>query len=331
MRLVCERLLDAFQAGSHGSYNQPMDNKLPAMKLKPLKSFDYSLVQRGLEGLLRNMDGDLRRRNAQESRKVSDPLDTRHFVVLDMFVRFAKNSYEAAQYLTASIPEDHNRKPSYVLILPTVNRQLLDLLFTVVYMLDDFPERFIAYEKAGWRESKEEYERLVRVYRDHPEWTEYLEHRKRLVERNAEVVSLTAEEEQNPKLIRYWGTPTHLMKQQTTSRDFLHWLYDWFYKDTSEQAHLSSSGLMHVTPFLLADVVGGEDEEITKNYVQKVYHFQHFSRTATVVVAIMNEINAKFALENDRQIAYIWAMLREHVPEADDLFKKRYEKMLGNA
>src|SRR5689334_10574330 len=91
----------AKEAGSCGSYNQRMKNKLPAMKRRQLKPFDYSLVQRGFEGLLLNMDRDLRRRNAQESRKVSDPMDTRHFVVLNMFVRFAKNSYEAALYLTA--------------------------------------------------------------------------------------------------------------------------------------------------------------------------------------------------------------------------------------
>jgi hypothetical protein len=308
-----------------------MMKKVPPIKRKQLKPFDYSLIQRPLEGLLLNMDRDLRRRNAQKSRKISDLLGTRHFVVLDMFVRFAKNSYEAALYLTASIPEDHHRKESYALILPTVNRQLLDLLFTVVYMLDDFPVRFVAYEKAGWREAKEEYQRLRQVYGKHPMWTEYLKHRKILLEHRAEALGLSAEEQRESEAIPYWGTPSYLRDQKSASRSFLRWLYKWFYEDTSEQAHLSSSGLMYVAPFLLADIVGGEDEEITKSYVQKQYHFLHFTRTATVVLAIMTEINAKFGLQNERQLAYIWAILREHVPEAEDLFKKRYEEMLCSA
>ena len=39
-------------------------------------------------------------------------------------------------------------------MLPATNRQLLDLLFTLVFMLDDFPERSMSYELSGYRQAR---------------------------------------------------------------------------------------------------------------------------------------------------------------------------------
>ena|SRR5271157_325335 len=136
--------------------------KLP--NLAPLKKFDYALVRAPLDGLLINVDRDLQRRAGQAER-IRDRAASRCLTLLDVMVRFSANSFRAVRYVIAETPEDHNRKPSYSLVLAPVNRQLLDLLFSLVFMLDDFEERSLRYQKAGWREMTEEYHKFKSTYR----------------------------------------------------------------------------------------------------------------------------------------------------------------------
>ena len=83
-------------------------------------------------------------------------------------VRFAHNSYGAVRYLCADTPEDPNRKPNYVLVVPNINRQLLDLLFSLVYMLDDLYPRSLEYQRAGWRELDDEYKQYHQRFSKDP-------------------------------------------------------------------------------------------------------------------------------------------------------------------
>jgi hypothetical protein len=98
------------------------------LKIKPLKRFDYAPLSAKLDGLLFNVDRDLQRKTRDlAARREWDA--ARQVITLTAAVRFAKNSYDAVKYLAADAPEDHRRKPSFVLVTPTINRQLLDLLF----------------------------------------------------------------------------------------------------------------------------------------------------------------------------------------------------------
>jgi hypothetical protein len=88
-----------------------------------------------MDGLLFNVDRHLQRLKSQQS---PNPTADRCLSLLNVLLRFARNSYHAVWFLTADTPPDHNRRPNYVLVVPSINRQLLDLLFSLVYMLDDF-------------------------------------------------------------------------------------------------------------------------------------------------------------------------------------------------
>lgn len=131
-------------------------------QLKPLRKFDYALVAERMDGLLINVDRDLQRLGNQAA-SANAPERERRISLLNVIVRFAGNSYEAVRYVAGDTPEDHRRRPNYVLVIPAINRQLLDLLFTLVYMLDDFDVRSLQYQRAGWRELEEEY----RMFKTH--------------------------------------------------------------------------------------------------------------------------------------------------------------------
>src|SRR6266576_592670 len=118
--------------------------KLPP--LQPLPNFDYKLVQASLDGLLINIDRDLQRMTDRAER-ARDLRAARCLTLLNVMVRYAENAYHSVLYLVAQVPEDPARKKSYCLAAPPINRQLLDLLFSLIYMLDDFPARSLLYQR----------------------------------------------------------------------------------------------------------------------------------------------------------------------------------------
>src|SRR5437667_1154248 len=137
-------------------------------KLPPLEVFDARIVQAPLQGLLRNMDSELARL-LKEAMTSHDSVAERRLTLFLTMVRFTKNSYEAASFLCSDADDTPKRKREFVLILPPTNRQLLDLLFTLMFMLDDFPARSMAYELSGYRQAREEYDKFHARYGRHPQ------------------------------------------------------------------------------------------------------------------------------------------------------------------
>ena len=139
---------------------------------KPLREFNYKLVEERMDGLLINIDRDLQKRGNQALR--ANALDDeRCILLLNLMIRFAKNSYDAVRYVTGNTPEDARRRPNYVMVVPAINRQLMDLLFSLVYMLDDFRVRSLQYQRAGWRELDHEYRMFREQFSKDVEWKQH--------------------------------------------------------------------------------------------------------------------------------------------------------------
>jgi hypothetical protein len=292
--------------------------------LKPLQPFNFGTVNRPLEGLLTNVDRDLQRmakRALQSGHKDGE----RCLTLLNIMIRFASNSYNAVRYLCADTPEDPDRKPNYVLVVPNINRQLLDLLFSLVYMLDDFAKRSLEYQRAGWRELNEEYKQYYQRFSKDPEWADHFRRVRETLASTAQQFNITSQEQKKPQLIPYWPTPTQLKDKNTMSRKYLRYLTKWLYGDTSAQAHFSFGGVMKVAPFILAPLVGGQAQEEVDKRVIHQYRYQHFTRAALIALAIATEINQHFKLGNDERVSYLWAVFAEHSAEAKEMFEERYK------
>src|SRR5260370_24858785 len=138
-------------------------------KLAPLEVFDARIVQTPLQGLLRNMDSELARLLKQAITSHNREAERRLSLFLIM-IRFTKNAYEDVSFLCSDSDDAPKRKREFALILPPTNRQLLDLLFTLVFMLDEYPARSMAYELSGYRQAREEYDKFQTRYGTHPKW-----------------------------------------------------------------------------------------------------------------------------------------------------------------
>ncbi len=298
--------------------------KKNAAPLKPLREFNFGLVTKKLEGLLINVDRDLQR-YAEQALQSGNQERERCLVLLNIMVRFAHNSYNSVRYLCADTPEDPNRKPNYVLVVPNINRQLLDMLFSLVYMLDDLEVRSLQYQQAGWRELFEEYKQYHTRFSKDPEWTNHFAAVEAALNNSAVRFKISPEQRQNPKSIDYWGTPTQLKDKPTKSRQYLRYLTKWLYGDTSAQAHLSFGGMLKVAPFILA-AVGGDAEEMVKNRTIHQYRYQAISRSSIIALAIGTEINNHYHLENEAQVDYLWTIFSEYSAEGKEMYEARYKK-----
>jgi hypothetical protein len=136
---------------------------------KPLERVDFSVVQKPLDGLIRNMDSDLKRR-VDFIGKTNDLDELRRFTLLHMMFRFAANSYHAVGFLLSDLDVNPKRIPRFVVIAPPINRQIMDLWFSLVYMMDDFGPRALAFDQCGYRELCEETEKMRKQYGTNREW-----------------------------------------------------------------------------------------------------------------------------------------------------------------
>jgi hypothetical protein len=144
-----------------------------AKKVQPLEEFNFSVVQQPLFGLLRNVDSDLRRlvTNLAET---NDFEELRRVTLLSIMLRFAINSYQAVSFLLSDTDDHPRRLPQFVLVVPPINRQLIDLWFSLVYIMDDFAPRALAYDQCGYRETGEEVEKMKARYGSDPKYRSVL-------------------------------------------------------------------------------------------------------------------------------------------------------------
>jgi hypothetical protein len=298
-------------------------------KLAPLEVFDARIVQTPIQGLLRNMDCDLVRLLNQSTESLDSEAE-RKFSLFLMMLRFTKNSYEAASFLCSDADDAPKRKREFVLILPPINRQLLDLLFTLVFMLDDFPARSLAYELSGYRQLREEYDKFHNRYGTDPKWQTRFEAIRELQQRMERYLPITPEQKADPILIPYWRAPYKLMLKATTSKPFMEFLERWLYGETSTQAHLNAAGLFSVAEFVVSDLVPDEDErKMISNRNLETFKLRHFSRLLIMVLAIASEMNYFCQLKDRESLCQLWVMLGGYVPEAVDMYKQRYQAMLS--
>jgi hypothetical protein len=297
-------------------------------KLKPLTKFEAKVVQKPLNGLLFNIDRELEKklRQSQRERDIDGERVTSLFL---MMLRFTVNSYETVRFLNTKDDGSHLRKDRFALAVPPINRQILDLLFTLVYMLDDFEPRSGAYELSGYRNQREELAKFQKRFGDDAVWADWLRSRKSLCSTLEEYLRISPEQKREPQKIKRWPTPSRIIQKATPSKAFLEFLHTWLYDDTSAQAHLTAGGLFSVGMFVVSDLLPEPQRQLVEDRVILQYQFVNVSRTFAIVLAIASEINCFFNLGHGEAVRRIWTLLGGYSEESKDLYERRYKGLAG--
>ena len=311
-------------------------------QVKPLRPFNFKIVQEPLTGLLRNMDSDLQRRikQVEAARDVDQYMQ---LTLLLIMLRVAINSYQAVGFLLTDLDQNPKRLDRFVIVVPPINRQIMDLWFTVVYLLDDFEPRRIIYEKGAYRELRKVLEESELRYGTDPESQDWLEDMREFAKRVETQSPLNDEEKRNPSSIPSWPHPHSLSEKPTKSQDFLKFLDKFLYGETSVEAHLKPAGLMLVAGIVLSDIapehVSQSDAVTTslshlKRRVEDrsihQYKFRHLSRTVITLLGIISEIEMHCKLNNKEQAIKIWEQMAEYSADAKDIYEARYKAGLSS-
>jgi hypothetical protein len=299
----------------------------PKRLVKSLKQFEFPIIGERVRGLLINVERDLERISGNLSQV--DLLEN-HAHLLNQFVRFATNSYESVLYFAGDTPEDPRRKENYAISIPPINRQLLDLLFTMVYLLDDFKPRVREYMRSGWREIFEEQDQIRTSFPSDPDYRQHVRNLGALLGDLGNGLRLTDKEKKNPREFPYWPHPGSIQNLPSKSRPFLRHLNKWFYHDTSAQSHLTFGGLLKVSMFLIADRLEDSDRFIIQNRFLQQFRGQQLSRTLIFTLAIVTEADAYCRLKNHDVIRLVWPILADTFVEAKELWELRYQNLASS-
>jgi len=303
---------------------------MPEPNLPPLRDFDARLVQAPLQGLIRNADSELARRykKAAASHDRNGEKTLSFFLIL---TRFTKTSYESLSFLSSSADDSSKRKREFVLVLPPINRQLMDMLFNVIYITDDFPKRSLEYELYGYRQAREQYDRVFERFGSLPNWQQHFKEQQEFLRTMETYLSITDEQKADPGTIHYWVGPAKLVKRKTKSQPFLEFFNTWFYSETSAQAHLNPAGLFSIAMFLIAEFAPDGMRTNVEGRMLEQFKFRHFSRALILVLAILSEIESFCDLGNREDLVRVWGLLSGYAEESDDVYKKRYQGLLAKS
>jgi len=295
--------------------------------LSPLSEFNAEVVQKPLNGLLTNVNREIER-SLKQAIEARNHEKERHLSLLSMMLRLASSSYESICFLLVSAQDDPKVQIRRATAIVPINRQIMDALFTLVYMLDDFPARSLQYEISGYRQLCETLERYFARFGAEPRMKDYLENLKSLRSLTEHYLPITPEQKTDLTTISRWPTPSGLITKKTASQPFLEFLHTWLYNDTSAQSHLNAIGLAQVGAFALTDVAPDHMRRVIEERSIRQYTYLHFTRTLTVVLAIATEIDAFQKFQNREAAQRLWTLLSGFVEEARDVYQQRYEGLL---
>ncbi|HEV7920010.1 MAG TPA: hypothetical protein VGR02_04380 [Thermoanaerobaculia bacterium] len=246
-------------------------------------------------------------------------------IVLRLLIAISENTYRTIRYFSAEKPPDGARKLQYTLSAPPLARTILDALFTVVFLFEDLHERTSWYVRAGWREMEEKRSRFQSAYGSEPSWHEYLSSYGAVVAEDRELWSISDAEIADLKRLKYWPTPGKMSEACASEerRKYLRYLNDWFYRELSQDSHLSWPGLWRRGGYFLFPKPSNEERTI----LEKV-RSDNLSIAVILLLALISEIELELRLGLADRAKYVWGILVPYAGEAKEIYDLRYNGRL---
>lgn len=247
-------------------------------------------------------------------------------VLFRLLTVIAVTAYETTKYFCAEKPEDPVRKISFASSAPPLLRSLLDEIYIVAFIGENMESRVPWYYRAGWREMAERYALYKERYSEEPAWRKWLEDYSRYLEWTRADWGITDTEAADLKSIQWWPIPTQMKKHSDiseASRRFFDYLEAWFYRELSQESHLSYPGLAHRGSTFLRE----RDDPLKENAWRKK-RSDAVSYAIVLLLAFLSEVNSLCGFGLHGRCLYLWGVLREYLPIAEELYSERYRLLL---
>jgi hypothetical protein len=302
------------------------------MARKPAKRVDASRFQGELEALAHTIVERLK--DEWPTNLAHLPFAQGFFVLTLRYVRYVFRV--VCRMFADERRADSRWRWEEIIVLPAINRTVLDSLFNTAFMLEDIEARSAWYHKSGWREQKLEFDRWISEYGSDPDWKDWLPGLQSLIERGVVQFSITESELDDPKKqIQPWPSTGQMSDygvnpaERPANREFLHYMTDLYYRDHSAQSHMSFLGIMKLGAILSADDLSKDERgQLEADSLPRLMT-SHLSRTAFLLLCLISELqnHFKWTGTNELRILNLWHILIPDFPEAKDIFEKRYSSM----
>lgn len=251
-------------------------------------------------------------------------------LILHSFATVTTNTYESIIWICAEKPDSFGRKLEFVLSIPPLLRALLDQVFTICFLSEDVPGRSVEFFKSGWLEVNEKLTRLEEKHGNSPKWSQFFQTNRALQDRLATLTGLTPKEKSGETRINYWPIPSQMRGKcrNPATADYIEYLYEWFYREFSQEAHLSMPGLIvRGFPLVLAHK-GEKSEAELEDHIKRV-RSDTVVATLTLTIALLSEIQGILNFPSVSQdLRYLWGTLGAYWDKPSDLYAQRYKNLL---
>lgn len=298
--------------------------KKSAPSEKP-KTIDFRIFQPKVDSLCKNMIHKIEREWPKEQAHL---LMAQGFFLVTLKV--AHNTFETVCYLCADKRlKQHDWKWRYVLVLPTLNRTILDSVFSVVFMLEDLPGRSQWFHESGWREVRREVDEQRKEYGSDPEWSEWLDKMEKMLQEAVKLFNIPPDKVANPASIKWWPNPGKMPSYGVSpplppDRQFMKYLNDWFYREMSSHSHLSFHAMMKTGYLALFDLYDADTRESIRQRGFPFFRAQQVIRTVTLLLALLSEVEKYFNFGLAPELLDLWDFITRVQPEAKEIYDKRY-------
>lgn len=294
----------------------------PWESIPPEKRLEFEVVREPLEGLSAATIANVERSLPPA---ITGVVGAPPFLVL--MTKVAETTFSTIRYICADKPEDPARRLSFAVSVPPLVRSLVDQIYAVVFLGENVAKRMEWYNKAGWREIREEYDRHLQRYKGKSaDWDSWLTKYSQWLDETQAVLAITPQEAAAPQTIPWWPTPPQMLGLKVLGADnqrFLEYMRDWFYREFSQADHLSFPGLVRRgAAFLLPP-----DEERTKNTKMKIKS-DWVVHAVVMYLAFLTEVILLGGFDLKARAAYIWGILKQYSPIAAELCQERYDGKL---
>lgn len=245
--------------------------------------------------------------------------------ILLVSMHATKTTYEAISFLSADSPPDPLRKLEYGVVTAPLIRFLADVLVNIIFIALNPKPYTKRYHEAGWRELKEALDGLRKRRGNSRNWAATILRREKQLERLRVNFHISKSKKKDSKRIKYWPYTSQILKHPKVpprTKKFLALLEDWFYKELSQDSHMSSAGAARLYSKLLLTEEEGRETEFAR--VKSI----NIVMAVALTLAICTELNKIGRFDRHNRLSYLWGIMIQNREESRDLYNLRYRRML---
>ncbi len=306
------------------------------MSEEKIDTFDYKLIRDDFHRLLVATGNRLEREWPAKYAHAKDGQ-----VVLLQFVRLAINTYKTIAFICSDVNDGADRDPRLALSVPPLNRTILEIIVSVLYLLEDLPRHTALFFRAAWRDEQEMLDKYQERYGGRPRWDAYIEQRLKTHAKAESQLHITADEKNDLNKILRWPKPAKVLRRlrseypHSNAISYIQFLDDWLYRELSTQAHVEPRGLAELgLHFLgmedLKAISGDNRDGIREKLDQKIEEFKikEVWTAITLILSLVSEIELHFNYGQKDKLLFVWTLINAHNEISEEVYDERYKALL---